>query len=128
LIWIKGKAGTGKSTILKFAAERGHVPKRGHVPEKDELILMHFFNGRGTDIEKSAEGMYRTLLVQLLDNLPKDTVLPNSIGRILPQREGDWQVGRLVALFKVILAFKGTEESLALWTLLTSATTVRSEA
>ncbi|KAL2212375.1 hypothetical protein CC79DRAFT_1364656 [Sarocladium strictum] len=101
------KAGTGKSTILKFAAERGHVPKRGHVPEKDELILMHFFNGRGTDIEKSAKGMYRTLLVQLLDNLPKDTVLPNSIGRILPQREGDWQVGRLVALFKVILRIQG---------------------
>jgi dephospho-CoA kinase len=42
LIWIKGKAGTGKSTILKFAAERGHIP------EDDELVLMHFFNGRGT--------------------------------------------------------------------------------
>src|SRR5687767_2317892 len=58
LLWLKGKAGTGKSTVIKYASERGYRPVEG------EIILIHFFNARGTDLERSAEGMYRMILTQ----------------------------------------------------------------
>jgi len=58
--WIKGKPGSGKSTLTKFAfvdAKKAHP---------SSTILSFFFNARGTGLEKSTTGLYRSLLVQLL--------------------------------------------------------------
>ncbi|KAL7801059.1 Pfs, NB-ARC and ankyrin domain protein [Trichoderma afarasin] len=63
-LWIKGKPGTGKSTIMKFAL--GSAQKT----MKDHIIIYFFFNARGVDLEKSTIGMYRSLLLQLLEKLP----------------------------------------------------------
>jgi WD40 repeat protein/ankyrin repeat protein len=60
--WIKGKPGSGKSTLMKFALAN---MKRS---QNDTTYLSFFFNARGTQLEKSATGMYRSLLVQLLEN------------------------------------------------------------
>ena len=63
-LWVKGKPGTGKSTILKFAFSNA---KKTMV---DATIISFFFNARGEELEKSTLGMYRSLLLQLLDKLP----------------------------------------------------------
>lgn len=63
-LWIKGKPGTGKSTLMKFALNSA---KRRM---KDKIIVHFFFNARGGDLEKSTSGMYRSILVQLLEKLP----------------------------------------------------------
>ncbi|KAL2209798.1 hypothetical protein CC79DRAFT_461984 [Sarocladium strictum] len=65
LLWIKGNAGAGKSTLIKLAIE--DAKKR----YTEALILPHFFNARGAALEKSTEGMYRTLLFWLLDKIPQ---------------------------------------------------------
>lgn len=64
-LWIKGKPGAGKSTMMKFAF--GSCQKR----MKDRIVISYFFNARGTELEKSTIGMYRSLLVQLLEQLPE---------------------------------------------------------
>jgi hypothetical protein len=63
-LWIKGKAGTGKSTLMKFALVNARKTM------KDHIVLSFFFNARGGDMEKSTIGTYRSLLLQLLERLP----------------------------------------------------------
>ncbi|KAL5378399.1 hypothetical protein DPSP01_009158 [Paraphaeosphaeria sporulosa] len=63
-LWIKGKAGAGKSTLMKFAFLNARKKMKKHI------ILSFFFNARGEDMEKSTIGAYRSLLLQLLERLP----------------------------------------------------------
>jgi hypothetical protein len=64
--WIRGKPGSGKSTLTKFA----FLELKKSFP--DTPLLSFFFNARGTLLEKSTLGLYRSLLVQLLDIFPDD--------------------------------------------------------
>jgi hypothetical protein len=61
--WIKGKPGAGKSTLMKCAQQYGGE-------KYNDLIISFFFNARGEELQRSAEGMYRSLLYQLLDAVP----------------------------------------------------------
>ncbi|KAI0096405.1 hypothetical protein GGR51DRAFT_568369 [Nemania sp. FL0031] len=61
LFWIRGKPGAGKSTLTKFVYEQ---LKRQH------NAISFFFSARGDNLGKSVEGMYRSLLYQLLEMLP----------------------------------------------------------
>jgi hypothetical protein len=72
--WIKGKPGTGKSTLMKCAYNRGLKEFTG------DVILSFFFNARGVKLQKSTEGMYRSLLCQLLERIP-------TLAAKLPHRE-----------------------------------------
>ncbi|KAL2202309.1 hypothetical protein CC79DRAFT_1280755, partial [Sarocladium strictum] len=96
ILWIKGKAGTGKSTVMKFAVERGHDA------EDNEIVLVHFFNARGSDLEKTTEGMYRTLLVQLLEALPDPKLERKSLRCVLPHG-GLWSLHKLKDLFSRLI-------------------------
>lgn len=64
-LWIKGKPGSGKSTIMKETvvwAEKVWA---------EQVILTYFFNARSpNDLEKSSLGLYRSLLHQLLTAYP----------------------------------------------------------
>ncbi|USP76197.1 hypothetical protein yc1106_03471 [Curvularia clavata] len=63
-LWIKGKAGAGKSTLMKFALEKACKGQSGN------LVLSFFFNARGSELEKSTIGAYRSLLLKLLLSFP----------------------------------------------------------
>jgi energy-coupling factor transporter ATP-binding protein EcfA2 len=64
-LWIKGKAGSGKSTLMKcaFAHAEENFPH--------DKIVSFFFNARGQHLERSVEGMYRSLLSQILRRFPQ---------------------------------------------------------
>ncbi|GIK07769.1 hypothetical protein Aspvir_003437 [Aspergillus viridinutans] len=64
-LWMKGKPGTGKSTIMKFALANARKTM------KDRIIMSFFFNARGEDLEKSTVGMYRALLSEVLERVPE---------------------------------------------------------
>ncbi|KAF5725137.1 Pfs NACHT ankyrin domain-containing protein [Fusarium mundagurra] len=66
LLWIRGKPGAGKSIIMKFIYTK--IKKRD-IPMK-ALTVSFFFNARGGFLEKSVLGMYRSLLLQLLEGFP----------------------------------------------------------
>ena len=63
-LWIKGKPGTGKSTIMKFALAHVRETMAGKV------VIAYFFNARGAHLERSTVGTYRSLLLQLLERIP----------------------------------------------------------
>ncbi|KAL6406195.1 hypothetical protein AUP68_10363 [Ilyonectria robusta] len=67
LLWIKGKPGSGKSTLL------GHVLRNvvatPTIAESD-LILSFFFHGRGVDLQRTPLGLFRSLLHQILRQVP----------------------------------------------------------
>ncbi|KPM44509.1 hypothetical protein AK830_g2022 [Neonectria ditissima] len=65
-LWISGKPGAGKSTIMKFACLKMERSAHG----KDCIIAAFFFNARGALLERSIMGMYRSLLFQLLEGFP----------------------------------------------------------
>ena len=68
LFWIRGKPGSGKSTIMKYAMTS---------PRTTQLLSNHnimpwiiagfFFHDRGTEMQKSAEGFLSGILRQLLE-------------------------------------------------------------
>jgi hypothetical protein len=63
-LWIKGKPGAGKSTMMKHALLKTKKLLAG------AAIVSFFFNARGSVLEKSTLGMYRSLLLQLLTAIP----------------------------------------------------------
>jgi predicted ATPase len=65
LLWIKGKPGAGKSTILRHVLDL--VEKQ---EAQSSVVVSFFFHGRGAAIQKSPLGLYRTLLHQLLQKIP----------------------------------------------------------
>lgn len=92
-LWIKGKPGSGKSTLMKYALR--HMQKR-HRPHT--TVLSFFFNARGDHLEKSTAGMYRSLLHQLF------TKLPHRIPTPLPKVAlGSKQQNSLLPIFQDML-------------------------
>ena len=60
VLWIKGKPGSGKSTLMKHI----HGSCNRYFP--GYLIAAYFFHGRGSELQKNRLGMLRSLLHQLL--------------------------------------------------------------
>jgi ABC-type ATPase involved in cell division len=65
-LWIRGKLGAGKSIMMKFIYAKR---KKKDIPMK-AITVSFFFNARGKLLEKSVSGMYRSLLLQLLEGFP----------------------------------------------------------
>jgi ankyrin repeat protein len=62
VMWIKGKPGSGKSTLMK------RIWQRLRKEANNSILAAFFFHGRGNNpIERSALGMLRSILYQLLD-------------------------------------------------------------
>ncbi|KAI1085619.1 hypothetical protein F5B20DRAFT_567549 [Whalleya microplaca] len=61
LLWIKGKPGAGKSTLMKF------IHSHARRTMKEKTIISFYFNARGAELEKSTVGLYRSLVLQLIE-------------------------------------------------------------
>lgn len=64
LLWITGKPGSGKSTIMKFAMRNSKQDSSRSAPK--DTIMSFFFSSRGNTNQRTAAGLYRALLYQLL--------------------------------------------------------------
>lgn len=63
-MWIRGKPGVGKSTMMKFLFDNARKSEK----KTSSFTISFFFNARGDTLEKSVSGMYRSLLLQLLEH------------------------------------------------------------
>uniref|UniRef100_A0A8H7TW05 Nephrocystin 3-like N-terminal domain-containing protein n=1 Tax=Bionectria ochroleuca TaxID=29856 RepID=A0A8H7TW05_BIOOC len=72
-LWMKGNPGTGKSTLMKFAYIEAKKNRK-----KNRFIFSFFFNARGAPLERSTTGMYRSLLVQILEQFPNQKCIFDS--------------------------------------------------
>ena len=66
LLWIKGKPGAGKSTLMSFI----YNAMKDEPGSSLSTCLDFFFNARGTPLQKSSLGMLRALLNQLYTQRP----------------------------------------------------------
>ncbi|KAL6879276.1 hypothetical protein J3F83DRAFT_295651 [Trichoderma novae-zelandiae] len=62
LLWLKGKPGAGKSTLMKEAFRRAAL---GQV-ESDYSTAAFFFHANGEELEHSSLGLFKSLLYQIL--------------------------------------------------------------
>ncbi|OCL04556.1 hypothetical protein AOQ84DRAFT_380441 [Glonium stellatum] len=68
LLWISGNPGAGKSTLLKYALQK--TTNDGSAIQNKPIILSFFFHGRGSELQKTPLGFFRTILYQILDQAP----------------------------------------------------------
>ncbi|PON28044.1 hypothetical protein TGAM01_v203181 [Trichoderma gamsii] len=73
MYWITGKAGSGKSTLMKFLTD--HPQTLQYLTEwakdNDLIVAKHYFWNPGTTMQKSQEGLFRALLHQILGQRPE---------------------------------------------------------
>ena len=94
-LWIKGKPGAGKSTLMKFAFGRA-VRQLAKA-----TVISFFFNARGDELEKSVSGMYRSLLFQLLEKIPDLLNIFCLVPKTLLHSEAvQWKMETLKSLFR----------------------------
>src|SRR6185436_20688743 len=67
MFWIRGKPGSGKSTLMRYALDN---LEKNSQDSNAPFILSFFFHGRGAELENKPEGLYRSLLHQLLSAFP----------------------------------------------------------
>lgn len=69
LLWIKGKPGAGKSTLVKYLLQalKLHEPLSTDRP----IDLCFFFHGRGVEMQRTPLGLFQSLLHQLLSQFPR---------------------------------------------------------
>jgi hypothetical protein len=70
--WIQGKAGSGKSTLMKFLSNHPDTVKYlREWAQNNYLFVAHFyFWNSGTALQKSEEGLLRSLLFEMLQQRP----------------------------------------------------------
>ncbi|KAG7006662.1 protein BRE4 [Physcia stellaris] len=70
--WISGKPGSGKSTLMGFICQNHCTIESLRIwsTNKDILVLKFYFWSGGTSLEKSINGLLRSLLWQILEHVP----------------------------------------------------------
>lgn len=88
VFWIAGKPGCGKSTLMKFlhSEERTQIALRKWAGRKRLVVGGHFFWIAGYELQRSQDGLLRSLLCTVL------TECPSLIPAIVPDR---WNHGPL---------------------------------
>lgn len=71
--WISGKAGSGKSTLIKFLSRSTKVRQalKAWAGSEELVIASHFFWNAGTKMQKTKDGLFRTLVYEVLCQCPR---------------------------------------------------------
>ncbi|RPA78140.1 hypothetical protein BJ508DRAFT_160563 [Ascobolus immersus RN42] len=96
IFWITGKAGSGKSTLMRFLCqdEQIRTALRKWAGERPLITASHFFWIMGSEIQRSTAGLYRSLLYQLLWLKPDLMVQLHSVKNWVPVVD-DWSLEKL---------------------------------
>jgi hypothetical protein len=98
-LWIKGKPGTGKSTLMRSAYIHGVDTFA------DDIIVSYFFGSHVTKLQSSAEGLYRSVLCRLLETQPELSASLQKLGLHLDREHSVWNNELLKFLLrKAVLA------------------------
>lgn len=81
IYWVSGKAGSGKSTFMKFLSNDRRTDgylRQWSGPDADLIVVECYFWYLGSALQKSIEGLLRTIVYQILCSCPKvvETILP----------------------------------------------------
>lgn len=100
--WIKGNPGSGKSTLIK----KVYANMKANSSDPSSIITAFFFNARGSDVERSPTGLFRTLLHSLCQQISalRATVLSKYLEKSrLLLRGWQWHPNEVKALLKSVV-------------------------
>ena len=117
LLWIQGKPGSGKSTLMKRIFQ---VFRNGNrVP--GQIHLSFFFHRRGVQLQHTPLGMFRTMLHQLLSQVPSASADFLSLCEEKRRFQGDivkdweWREPELRRVFKSSLILVAKTHSIVIF-------------
>ncbi|KXH68351.1 hypothetical protein CSAL01_10364 [Colletotrichum salicis] len=103
LFFICGKAGSGKSTLMKFLSQHSCVRETlANCANGRKLVLVTtFFWSSGDPLQKSLEGFYRTVLFHTLRQCPEllETIIPTLVGTTVSPLSAAMSLSELKAAF-----------------------------
>ncbi|KAK7429081.1 hypothetical protein QQZ08_004296 [Neonectria magnoliae] len=106
IYWISGKAGSGKSTLMKFAAEHSHTARalEEWAGSAQLYTASYYFWNQGFEMQKSQVGLLQSLLYQILRRAP--TLIPHvcSDDRLDHER---WEINELKRAFEALTKHSG---------------------
>lgn len=72
IFWVTGKPGSGKSTLMKYLVAHPHTVHllRSWAGTRRLVTASFYFWNAGNSIQKSQEGLFRSLLYEILRQLP----------------------------------------------------------
>ncbi|KAL8340959.1 hypothetical protein RB601_006862 [Gaeumannomyces tritici] len=74
LFWVSGKPGSGKSTLMKYICMHRETRRRLQAWAQDDRLIMagfFFWNAAKQSLQKSQQGLLRSLLYQILRQSPE---------------------------------------------------------
>ncbi|KAK7973504.1 hypothetical protein PG988_007638 [Apiospora saccharicola] len=107
VFWIHGKPGSGKSTFMKYVFAQESVAEHlQHWAEGCQLVKASFyFWYSGHPLQRSLEGLLRTLLFEILRHVPD--VIPSIFNdhklRVPLSYNEDWDLETLFRIYEIIL-------------------------
>ncbi|EFX03482.1 hypothetical protein CMQ_410 [Grosmannia clavigera kw1407] len=118
IFWIKGKPGSGKSTLIKYILNDPRTLQ--YLSSRDRKVLSmpsFFFHDRGEDMQKSFDGLLRSVLYQLVYNIP---ALTHTISKFYYQqmeRSGvcTWPAPELESSLQAVLAQQSVQGCVCLF-------------
>ncbi|KEF62696.1 uncharacterized protein A1O9_00669 [Exophiala aquamarina CBS 119918] len=111
IFWINGKAGSGKSSLMRFISEHGKCQQMLDLwsSPKKTLILRWYFWNSGTEFQRSLRGALCSLTHQLLSQVQASGSSLHEIcgslnpGTLSKESVSDWSVTELVQIFEATL-------------------------
>ena len=85
VLWLKGKPGAGKSTLMKYIFN--YCKDRFD----NQLTVAYFFNARGDQLEKTCLGMLRSIVYQLIQ---RDSAVQSRFVQHFLDREKMYEAGK----------------------------------
>jgi hypothetical protein len=107
IYWVSGKAGSRKSTLVKYLCDHKHTRDALETWAGEEKLVMasYFFWISGTTMQKSQEGLLQSLLYQILQQCPHliPTICPSRWNKPAMLLERDsWTRQELLQAFNVL--------------------------
>ncbi|KAI0425835.1 hypothetical protein F5Y09DRAFT_87184 [Xylaria sp. FL1042] len=93
IFWIRGKAGSGKSTLMKFISHHPSTLQYLKCWSGSQQLVMgrFYFWNSGTDLQKSQEGLLRSLIFEVLRQCPElITHVRTKLSRMTTQHMPVW--------------------------------------
>lgn len=106
IYWVRGKAGSGKSTLMRFLAE--HAATKMYLEEwagdDDVVIASHYFWNAGSSMQKSQVGLLRTLLLCVFRQCPSliRSLCPRRWESVPDAALKPWTEEELLSIFKAL--------------------------
>ncbi|KAI6556215.1 hypothetical protein MCOR09_009754 [Pyricularia oryzae] len=105
IYWVSGKAGSGKSTFMKYLINHPTTERLLCQRRPGTRILSHFFWRAGSDLQKNIKGFFCNLLHQLANH--NESILATLIQHVKDWQDKeshqDWSEKELRSLVKTVI-------------------------